>query len=65
MQDTIKETNVLFQKLGSTWYAFAEVEGEMLFRALPEGLDPKTTKFEFTQVVDTEKTTSTNSEIAA
>ena len=67
MKEQVKtiDTEVLYQKLGNTWYAFAEVDGEMLFRALPEGLDPQTTKFEFMQVVDTQQTAIRNTELAA
>lgn len=44
-------TEILYQKIGNTWYAFTEVEGEFLFRALPHGVDPRKTQIEFTQVI--------------
>ncbi len=46
--NTSKElsTSVLFQKLGSSWYAFAEINNEMVFAPLPQDVDPRTTKLE-------------------
>ncbi len=59
------DTKVLYQKLGNTWYAFAEIDGEVLFRALPDGKNPETTKFEFTQIVDTVEKVHKNFELVA
>ncbi len=60
------DTEVLFQKIANTWYVFAEVDGEFLFRALPQGVDPKTTQFDFMQVVaDQEKKAEKNFEMVA
>ncbi len=39
-------TSVLFQKLGSSWYAFAEINNEIIFAPLPQDVDPRTTKLE-------------------
>ena len=50
--ETINETEVLFQKLGNSWYIFAEVEGEMVYSTLPEGMDPRTTKLEVYDVIE-------------
>ncbi|MFA6238906.1 MAG: hypothetical protein WC635_16330 [Bacteriovorax sp.] len=48
-----KQTNeVLFQKLGNTWYVFSEVKGEMIYSALPTGMDPHTTKLELFEVIE-------------
>lgn len=41
------ESDVLFQKLGDTWFAFAEINNEVVYSALPKGIDPKSTKLEF------------------
>ena len=49
---TIENADVLFQKLGKTWYVFTEVEGEMIFSALPEGIDPHSTRFELFEVIE-------------
>jgi hypothetical protein len=49
---TTKESNVLFQKLGNTWYIFTEIEGEFLYSTLPEGMDPKKTNLELYEVID-------------
>lgn len=46
------ETKVLFQKLGNTWYAFSEVENDVIFSALPEGIDPKSSKLELYEVIE-------------
>lgn len=43
---------VLFQKLGSTWYVFTEVKGDMVYSALPNGMDPHTTKLELFEVIE-------------
>jgi hypothetical protein len=43
---------VLFQKLGNTWFVFTEVSGDMIYSALPEGMDPKTTKLELIEVIE-------------
>ncbi|EQC45766.1 hypothetical protein M899_1360 [Bacteriovorax sp. BSW11_IV] len=52
MTQTIKDTEFLFQKLGNTWYIFAEVENEMIYSTLPEGMDPRTTKLELYEVIE-------------
>jgi hypothetical protein len=46
------EKEVLFQKLGNTWYVFTEVEDNFVYSALPEGMDPRTTKLELFQVIE-------------
>jgi hypothetical protein len=47
-----KEVNVLFQKLGASWFAFSEVNGEIIYTALPEGIDPRTTELELYDVIE-------------
>jgi hypothetical protein len=47
-------TEILFQKLGNRWYAFAEGEQGPIFTALPEGLDPRSTEFEFFEILENE-----------
>jgi len=65
-QDKTIETNVLYQKMGDTWYAFAEIDGEVLFRALPHGMNPKKTQIDFMQVIaDQEEKKAKNLEMAA
>lgn len=50
---TNKETNeVLFQKMGNTWYVFTEVKGEIIYSALPNGMDPRATKLELYEVIE-------------
>ena len=50
VQDLEKE--VLFQKLGNTWYIFTEIDNELVYSAMPEGMDPYTTKLELYNVIE-------------
>ena len=43
---------VLFQKLGNTWYIFTEVDNKVVYSAMPDGMDPKTTKLELYDVIE-------------
>jgi hypothetical protein len=43
---------VLFQKLGATWYVFSEINGEVIYSVMPEGMDPKSTKLELFEVIE-------------
>lgn len=52
MTKTTKESDVLFQKLGTTWYAFTEVDNDVIYSALPEGMDPRTAKLEFYEIIE-------------
>lgn len=44
--------DVLFQKLGSSWYIFSEVNGEFIYSVMPEGMDPRETKLELYNVIE-------------
>lgn len=46
------ESDVLFQKLGNTWFAFTEVNEEMVYSPLPAGLDPRSTKLELYDIIE-------------
>jgi hypothetical protein len=46
------ESDVLFQKLGDTWYAFTEVNENFVYSALPEGINPHETKIELFEVIE-------------
>lgn len=46
------ESEVLFQKLGNRWYVFSEVENDVIYSALPDGMDPRTTKLELYEVIE-------------
>ena len=46
------EKEVLFQKLGETWYIFTEINEEVVYSCLPEGMDPYTTKLELYEVIE-------------
>ncbi len=45
-------SEILFQKLGTTWYVFTEVKGDMIYSVLPTGMDPNTTKLELFEVIE-------------
>ena len=45
-------SEVLFQKLGNTWYVFSEVKGDMVYSVLPTGMDPHTTSLELYEVIE-------------
>ncbi len=49
-KDTHKD--VLFQRIGNTWFVFTENNGEMVYSVMPEGMDPKTTKLELYQIIE-------------
>ena len=46
------ESDVLFQKLGNVWYAFSEIDDQIIYSALPKGMSPKTSKLELINVVE-------------
>jgi len=53
MEKSLKqEIEVLFQKLGNTWYVFSEINNDFIYSALPSGLNPKTTKLELFEVIE-------------
>jgi len=47
-----RESDVLFQKLGNTWYAFSEINNEIVYSALPEGIDPKSASLELFEIIE-------------
>lgn len=50
--NTHATSEVLFQKMGNTWYVFSEVQGELVYSALPYGMDPHTTQLELFEVIE-------------
>ena len=54
MEITSSDINkeVLFQKLGQTWYIFTEVNEEVIYSAMPDGMDPRSTKLELFEVIE-------------
>ncbi len=44
--------DVLFQKIGNTWFIFSEVNNEVVYSFMPQGMDPKTTKLELYEVIE-------------
>jgi hypothetical protein len=53
-QNTVENNvkDVLFQKVGNTWFIFSEVNGEVVYSVMPKGMDPKTTKLELFQIIE-------------
>lgn len=49
-KSTVKD--VLFQKIGNKWFIFSEVNGDMVYSVMPEGMDPKSTKLELYNVIE-------------
>ena len=43
---------VLFQKLGNTWYVFTEIDNEVVYSALPHGVNPHSDKVELYNIVE-------------
>lgn len=48
--NTVKD--VLFQKIGNKWFIFSEVNNEVVYSVMPEGMDPKTTKLELYEIIE-------------
>jgi hypothetical protein len=48
----VMENDVLFQKIANRWFAFTEINNELVYAALPENMDPKTDSVEFYSVVE-------------
>ena len=44
--------DVLFQKIGNTWYIFSEVNNEVVYSVMPSGMDPKSTKLELYEIIE-------------
>ena len=51
-QNTKSETEVLFQKLGNKWYVFSEINDDFVYSALPDGINPHTTKLELFEIIE-------------
>ena len=44
--------DVLFQKIGNTWFIFSEVNNEVIYSVMPHGMDPKSTKLELFSIIE-------------
>lgn len=44
--------DVLFQKIGNTWFIFSEVNNEVIYSVMPQGMDPKETKLELYNIIE-------------
>ncbi len=44
--------DVLFQKIGNTWFIFSEVNNEVVYSVMPHGMDPKNTKLELYEIIE-------------
>lgn len=47
-----QENEVLFQKLGTTWFVFSEINDEVIYSTLPDGMDPYSIKLELFEVIE-------------
>jgi hypothetical protein len=52
--NTVKNNvkDVLFQKIGLTWFIFSEVNNEVVYSVMPQGMDPKSTKLELYEIIE-------------
>ena len=52
--NTVKNNvkDVLFQKIGNTWYIFSEVNNEVVYSVMPAGKDPKSTTLELYELIE-------------
>ncbi len=50
VQNSVKD--VLFQKIGNTWFIFSEVNNEVVYSVMPAGMDPKTTNLELFEIIE-------------
>ena len=52
--NTVKNNvkDVLFQKIGNKWFIFSEVNNEVVYSVMPEGMDPKATKLELYEIIE-------------
>jgi hypothetical protein len=55
-KDLVKD--VLFQKIGNTWFIFSEVNNEVVYSVMPTGMDPKTTKLELFEIIEKHMTSA-------
>jgi hypothetical protein len=44
--------DVLFQKIGNSWFIFSEVNNEIVYSVMPHGMDPKTTNLELYEIIE-------------
>jgi hypothetical protein len=52
--------DVLFQKIGNTWFIFSEVNNEIVYSVMPKGMDPKETKLELYEIIEEHMTKVAN-----
>ena len=52
--NTVKNSvkDVLFQKIGNKWFILSEVNNEVVYSVMPEGMDPKSTKLELYEIIE-------------
>jgi hypothetical protein len=55
-KEATKESKVLYQKLGDTWYLFTEIQGEVIFTALPKDINPQEKPVEIYEIIEKAKT---------
>ena len=52
MEFSGNKSEVLFQKLGRTWYIFTQTPSDVIYSALPEGLDPHSVSLELYEIIE-------------
>ena len=50
VKNSVKD--VLFQKIGNTWFIFSEINNEVIYSVMPQGMDPKSTKLELYEIIE-------------
>ena len=50
VKNSVKD--VLFQKIGNTWFIFSEVNNQVVYSVMPQGMDPKSTKLELYEIIE-------------
>ena len=45
-------SDVLFQRLGKNWYVFAEVDGDVFYSKIKDGIDPSKTSLSLFQILE-------------
>jgi len=53
--EVVQKADVLFQKMGNTWFLFSMLNDEGFYSQLPYGLDPKVDSVEIYQIIEAHK----------
>ena len=53
--ETVLRSEVLFQRMGGTWFAFSMVGGEAVYSMVPNRVDPRFDSVEIFQIIEGHK----------